>query len=102
MPRTTTLEKQAEIVSNGGEIHLVDIPDRSTPARRITDETGGCYLDRFTFAERAVDWRERRYRGLDFLQMAAEEHRVPTWLVCSAGTSGTSATIERYVRHRGL
>ena len=58
MPKTTTLEKQAEIVSNGGEIHLVDDPGSIyATARRIADEAGGCYLDQFTFAERAVDWR---------------------------------------------
>ena len=37
MPRTTTLEKQAEIASNGGEIHLVDDPGidlRNRPAYR--------------------------------------------------------------------
>ena len=41
MPRTTTLEKQAEIASNGGEIHLVDDPASIyATARRIADETG--------------------------------------------------------------
>jgi cysteine synthase len=102
-PRTTTLEKQAEIASNGGEIHLVDDPGSIyATARHIADETGGCYLDQFTFAERAVDWRNDNIADSIFSQMAAEEHRVPTWLVCGAGTGGTSATIGRYVRHRGL
>jgi cysteine synthase A len=54
------------------------------------------------FAERAVDWRSDNIADSIFSQMAAEEHRVPTWLVCGAGTGGTSATIGRYVRHRGL
>jgi len=103
MPRTTTLEKQAEIVSNGGEVHLVDDPGAIyATARRIADQTGGCYLDQFTFAERAVDWRSDNIADSIFSQMAAEEHRFPTWLVCGAGTGGTSATIGRYVRHRGL
>jgi cysteine synthase A len=103
MPRTTTLEKQAEIASNGGELHLVEDPASIyATARRIADETGGCYLDQFTFAERAVDWRSDNIADSIFSQMAAEEHRVPTWLVCGAGTGGTSATIGRYVRHRGL
>jgi cysteine synthase A len=103
MPRTTTTEKQAEIVSNGGEIHLVDDPGAIyATARRLADETGGCYLDQFTFAERAVDWRCDNIADSIFSQMAAEEHRVPTWLVCGAGTGGTSATIGRYLRHRGF
>jgi cysteine synthase len=103
MPRTTTTEKQMEIISYGGEIRLVDDPGAIyATARRLADEAGGCYLDQFTFAERAVDWRCDNIADSIFSQMAAEEHRVPTWLVCGAGTGGTSATIGRYVRHRGL
>ena len=68
MPRTTTLEKQAEIASNGGEIYLVDDPTSIyATARRIADETGGCYLDQFTYAERAVDWRSDNIADFDFL-----------------------------------
>jgi cysteine synthase A len=103
MPRTTTAEKQAEIVSNGGEIHLVNDPGTIyATAQRLADETGGCYLDQFTFAERAVDWRSDNIAASIFAQMAGEEHHVPTWLVCGAGTGGTSATIGRYIRHHGL
>jgi cysteine synthase A len=32
--------------------------------------------------------------------MALEPHPVPAWIVCSAGTGGTSATLGRYVRYR--
>ena len=34
--------------------------------------------------------------------MADEPHPVPEWIVVGAGTGGTSATIGRYVRYRGL
>src|SRR4029453_19521459 len=94
MPRKTTLEKQAEIAANGGEIHLVDDPASIyAVARHIADETGGCYLDQFTFAERAVDWRSDNIADSIFSQMAAEEHRVPTWLVFGAGDRGPSARV---------
>jgi cysteine synthase A len=32
--------------------------------------------------------------------MAREEHPIPAWVVCGAGTGGTSATIGRYLRYR--
>lgn len=103
MPRTTTTEKQAEIIANGGEVHLVDEPAAIySTATRIAGQTGGCYLDQFTFAERAVDWRVDNIAQSIFHQMSEEEHRVPTWLVCGAGTGGTAATIGRYLRYRGL
>src|SRR5690606_30845134 len=35
-------------------------------------------------------------------QMEQEAHPVPSWIVCSAGTGGTSATIGRYARYRQL
>ena len=31
--------------------------------------------------------------------MAREPHPVPRWIVCGAGTGGTSATIGRYARY---
>ncbi|MFX9142808.1 hypothetical protein ABTN58_20240, partial [Acinetobacter baumannii] len=37
-----------------------------------------------------------------FRQMAREEHPVPAWIVCGAGTGGTSATLGRYVRYGRL
>ncbi len=32
--------------------------------------------------------------------MSAERHPIPSWIVISAGTGGTSATFGRYVRYR--
>ncbi len=34
-----------------------------------------------------------------FAQMRREPHSAPTWIVCGAGTGGTSATMGRYVRY---
>ena len=71
--------------------------------RRLADECGGHYLDQFTFAERATDWRSNNNIAESiFSQLAAEEETVPTWIVCGAGTGGTSATIGRYLRYRQL
>lgn len=103
MPRTTSAEKQAQIAFQGSEIHLVDDPNGVYEmAEHLARTTGGCYLDQFTFAERAVDWRHDNIATAIFSQMASEEHSVPAWFVCGAGTGGTSATVGRYLRYSGL
>ena len=64
---------------------------------------GGHYLDQFTFAERATDWRgNNNIAESIFRQLERERHPIPSWIVMSAGTGGTSATIGRYLRLRGL
>ena len=74
----------------------------TTPPARLADELGGHYLDQFTNAERATDWRgNNNIAESIFDQMAAEPHPVPAWIVVGAGTGGTSATIGRYLRYRG-
>ncbi len=104
MPAATSPEKVALIEFHGGRCHLVD--DAGTvydEARRITAETGGHYLDQFTYAERATDWRgNNNIAESVFTQLAAERHPVPEWVVVGAGTGGTSATIGRYLRYRRL
>jgi cysteine synthase A len=70
-------------------------------ARRLAAETGGHYMDQFTYAERATDWRgNNNIAESIFEQLAQERHPVPAWVVVGAGTSGTSATIGRFVRYR--
>ena len=70
-------------------------------AQRLADETGGHYLDQFTNAERATDWRgNNNIAESIFAQMRDEPHPIPAWIVVGAGTGGTSATIGRYIRYR--
>ncbi|MET0329497.1 MAG: pyridoxal-phosphate dependent enzyme, partial [Luteimonas sp.] len=60
------------------------------------------FMDQFTYAERATDWRANNNIAESiFKQMSQEAHPVPRWIVCSAGTGGTSATIGRYASYRG-
>jgi cysteine synthase A len=69
-------------------------------ARSLAIELGGHYMDQFTFAERATDWRANNNIAESiFTQMAREPCPVPDWIICGAGTGGTSATIGRYVRY---
>lgn len=102
MPRKTSREKVALIEFYGGKCHFVDIaPDMYGEAERLAAEVGGHYLDQFTYAERATDWRgNNNIAESVFAQMRSERHPVPAWIVVGAGTGGTSATFGRYVRYR--
>ncbi|SEG34299.1 cysteine synthase A [Actinacidiphila yanglinensis] len=101
MARGTVRSKVELIEFQGGRCHLVDNPSEVyEAAARLALETGGHYMDQFTYAERATDWRgNNNIAESIFRQMAAERHPVPTWIVATAGTGGTSATLARYVRY---
>jgi len=102
MPRSTSAEKIAQITFYGGQCHLVDSAGAVyDEARALAAQTGGHYMDQFTFAERATDWRSSNNIAQSmFTQMARERYAVPRWIVMSAGTGGTSATIGRFVRYQ--
>lgn len=103
MPASTALEKVAQIARYGGRSHFVDDPGAVyAEAARIAAETGGHFMDQFTHAERATDWRgNNNIAQAIFDQMARERFPVPTWIVTGAGTGGTSATLGRFIRYRG-
>jgi cysteine synthase len=102
MPASTSQEKIELIEFYGGKCHLVEDPAAVVvEARWLADDTGGHYMDQFTYAERATDWRgNNNIAESIFEQLALERHPVPGWVVVGAGTGGTSATIGRYVRYR--
>jgi len=102
MPASTSPEKLALIEREGGRCHLVDDPGSVyRVAASLAAECHGHYLDQFTYAERATDWRgNNNIAESIFDQMAMERHSIPSWIVVGAGTGGTSATIGRYVRYR--
>lgn len=102
MPRTTSRQKIDAIERFGGRCHFVDKPGEVYDvAAGLAREAGGYYLDQFTYAERATDWRgNNNIAESIFEQMESERHPRPTWVVMSAGTGGTSATIGRYIRYR--
>ncbi|HEY8907706.1 MAG TPA: PLP-dependent cysteine synthase family protein [Rhodoferax sp.] len=102
MPRGTSCEKIAKIEFYGGKCHLVDSANAVyDEARELARTTGGHYMDQFTYAERATDWRSSNNIAQSmFSQMARERFPVPLWIVVGAGTGGTSATIGRFVRYQ--
>ncbi len=102
IPACTSPEKIAAIEFHGGRCHVVEDPARiNAESARLAREVGGHFMDQFTYAERATDWRANNNIAESiFKQMAEEPHPVPEWIVCSPGTGGTSATLGRYVRYR--
>ena len=103
MPEGTSPGKIAAIRELGAHCDLT-APGQCTQARaREIANEGACFLDQFGLAERATDWRGNNNIAESIIgQMAAEPHPVPTWIVCGVGTGGTSATIGRYLRYRGM
>ncbi len=101
MPCTTSPAKIRQITFYGGTCHLVEDPTQIyDEARRLVKTCNGHYMDQFTYAERATDWRgNNNIAESIFAQMADEPHPVPAWIVMSAGTGGTSATLGRYLRY---
>ena len=101
MPRSTSAEKVAQIEFYGAQCHFVERPSEVyDEARAVAEACGGHYMDQFTFAERATDWRgNNNIAESMFAQMDRERFPVPRWIVVGAGTGGTSATIGRYARY---
>lgn len=103
MPAGTAPQKIREVQALGATCDLVDDP--ADVAARAAEHAarGACHLDQFGLAERATDWRGNNNIAESILaQLREEEAPVPAWIVCGAGTGGTSATIGRYLRYRRL
>lgn len=103
MPACTAKRKVEQIAFYGGRCHFVDSAcEIYAESERLARELNGHYMDQFTFAERATDWRgNNNIADSIFRQMKNEPHPVPDYIVMSAGTGGTSATIGRYIRCQG-
>ncbi|NUS73740.1 MAG: PLP-dependent cysteine synthase family protein [Corynebacteriales bacterium] len=101
MPKSTSPEKIELVERYGGECHFTEIPlEIYNEAKRLAEELDGHYMDQFTYAERATDWRgNNNIAESIFEQMLCEPHPIPEWIVVGAGTGGTSATIGRYLRY---
>ena len=102
MPASTSVEKITQIEFYGGKAHLVDDGRTVVPtAQSLAEQVGGHFMDQFTYAERATDWRgNNNIAESIFEQMQLETHPIPKWIIVGAGTGGTSATIGRYLRYQ--
>ncbi|MFD4831387.1 PLP-dependent cysteine synthase family protein [Streptomyces uncialis] len=101
MPRTTSAEKGRLIEFHGGRCHFVDDPRTMyEESAALAAATGGHYMDQFTYAERATDWRgNNNIAESIYRQLELERYPEPAWIVATAGTGGTSATLARYVHY---
>jgi cysteine synthase len=104
MPACTAPGKLREIRALGGRCELVgEEVDTVAHAAALAARSGGLLLDQFGLAERATDWRGNNNIAESILQqLGREPDPEPAWIVCGAGTGGTSATIGRYLRYRRL
>ncbi len=103
MPAATAPGKIRELRALGAICDLVDDPAQVPGRVAAHVAEGACFLDQFGLAERATDWRGNNNIAESILaQLAREAHPQPAWIVCGAGTGGTSATIGRYLRYRRL
>ncbi len=101
VPRGTAARKLEEINFYGGECIEVEPSRVYAEAEALAAARGGHYMDQFTHAERATDWRGNNNIAESlFAQLQQEPHPLPRWIVVGAGTGGTSATIGRYIRYR--
>ena len=80
MPATTSREKIAQIEFYGGQPHLVKDPTQIyAESERLARESGGHFMDQFTYAERATDWRANNNIAESiFSQMHFERHAEPS------------------------
>lgn len=103
MAKSTSPQKIKRIELYGGECVFVDSPEEDCErANKLAKELKGHFMDQFTYAERATDWRgNNNIASSLFQQLEKERYPVPTWLVCGAGTGGTSATLGRYIHYQG-
>jgi cysteine synthase A len=103
MPAATAPDKIRAVTALGGHCELVDGAAQAQAHAAELAARGACHLDQFGLAERATDWRGNNNIAESIIgQLAHEPHPEPAWIVCGAGTGGTSATIGRYLRYRRL
>ncbi|MBO2700929.1 PLP-dependent cysteine synthase family protein [Shewanella algae] len=104
MPASTARKKIQQIEFYGGRCHFVNHSSEIyAESERLARELNGHYMDQFTYAERATDWRgNNNIANAIFDQMQREPFPIPEWIVMSPGTGGTSATIGRYIRYQQL
>ncbi|WJV63678.1 PLP-dependent cysteine synthase family protein [Pectobacteriaceae bacterium CE70] len=104
MPACTAKRKVEQIAFYGGSCHFVEQSRQIyAVSEQLARDLNGHYMDQFTYAERATDWRgNNNIADSIYRQMSREPFPVPDYLVMSAGTGGTSATLGRYIRYKGL
>ncbi|MFJ6298706.1 PLP-dependent cysteine synthase family protein [Streptomyces griseoviridis] len=94
MPAGTDAEKKQAVRDLGGEIVETSGAEISERARWEAQQRNGHFMDQFTYAERAYDWRSDQ--GIAGEVIGAVD---PDWFVMGAGTGGTATSLARYARY---
>lgn len=101
VPETTSPGKQQLIERFGGTcVRIAAGRCCKREAARLAHERGGYFLDQFTNAAIATDWRAHHVVAELFSQLPVND--MPDWFVAGAGTGGTSTAAGRYFRNRNL
>src|SRR4051794_41831307 len=90
MPRSTSPEKVQLIEFYGGRCHFVERAGQIYgEAKRMAEETGGHYMDQFTYPERATDWRGNNNNAeAIFRPPLPQQHPNPTRIALGARPRG--------------
>ncbi|MHC3814464.1 pyridoxal-phosphate dependent enzyme [Streptomyces sp. NBC_00341] len=96
VPSGTAPEKLALITQYGGQVHPVD-GDIVEEAKKLTTALDGHFMDQFTYAERAYDWRGEEGLAPELIRAVPDL----AWFVMGAGTGGTATSVARYGRYTG-
>ncbi|MGP3991913.1 PLP-dependent cysteine synthase family protein [Streptomyces sp. 3N207] len=102
IPASTSSRKRELLERSGATCHLAaSLDNLIDDARQLATATDVHFMDQFTNAERALDWRGHNVASSILRQLRTERYSVPRWLVTSAGTGGTATVIGRYLRYQG-
>lgn len=104
VPKSTAQSKIDMIKRYGGACHFVSsAPEMHEASVELATSINGYFMDQFTYAERATDWRgNNNIAESIFRQLECEPCSVPNTIVMSTGTGGTSATLGRYILYRDM
>ncbi len=97
VPHDTAQEKVQAIRYLHGDVLVAPVgADISQLARDEALRLKGHFMDQFTYAERAYDWRSDHGMAPEIFQQVE-----PTWFVMGAGTGGTAVSLARHARYTG-
>jgi cysteine synthase A len=104
VPASTARAKIEAIIDLGGNVEFVPAgQDLADAAASFAEPPDRLFLDQFLNAERASCWRGSGNIASELLaQLESQGRKPPAWIVVGAGTGGTSSSIARHLRLRGV